>query len=72
MHTENTDALFDELDQVFGTSGYRRTMGMRIVRTPAAEAVVECEVSQPYANTQGVAHGGEHELPASIFIWMTP
>ena len=58
MHTENTDALFDELDQVFGTSGYRRTMGMRIVRTPAAEAVVECEVSQPYANTQGVAHGG--------------
>lgn len=51
-------AIFDELDRVFGTSGYRRTMGLRIVRAPTTEAIVECEVSEPYANTQGVAHGG--------------
>ena len=58
MQPETTDAIFDELDQVFGTSGYRRTMGLRIVRGASPEAVVECEVSPPYANTQGVAHGG--------------
>lgn len=58
MQPETKDALFDELDRVFGTSGYRRTMGMRIVRAPNAEAIVECEVTPPYANTQGVAHGG--------------
>lgn len=52
------EALFDELDQVFGTSGYRRTMGLRILRGQGTDAVVECEVEPPYANTQGVAHGG--------------
>lgn len=58
MKPEIDTAIFDELDRVFGTSGYRRTMGMRIVRAPGGEAIVECEVSEPYANTQGVAHGG--------------
>jgi uncharacterized protein (TIGR00369 family) len=53
--------IFDQLDQVFGSSGYRRTMGLRILRAPESDphaAIVECEVSMPYANTQGVAHGG--------------
>lgn len=55
------DTIFDRLDQVSGTSGYRRTMGLRIVRAPQDDptaAIVECEVSPPYANTQNVAHGG--------------
>jgi uncharacterized protein (TIGR00369 family) len=55
---QSEDTTFDELDRLFGSSGYRRTMGMRIVRGQQAEAIVECEVSPPYANTQGVAHGG--------------
>jgi uncharacterized protein (TIGR00369 family) len=52
------DEIFDELDRVFGTSNYRRTMGMRSVRSANSEAIVECEVAPEYANTQGVAHGG--------------
>ena len=58
MTSESAPDTFDELDRIFGTSGYRRTMGMRILRGSGAEAVVECDVSEAYANTQGVAHGG--------------
>jgi uncharacterized protein (TIGR00369 family) len=53
------EAPVDEIIRLFSTSAFRSTMGMRIVR-PAdpVEAIVECEVSPAFANTQGVAHGG--------------
>ena len=58
MSAKSLDETFDELDRVFDSSAFRQTMGMRIVRASKPEAIVECEVSPRYANTQGVAHGG--------------
>jgi uncharacterized protein (TIGR00369 family) len=61
MPTDPADLTADELERIFEISGYRQTMGMRIVRLPGhdpRESIVECDVSPPYANTQGVAHGG--------------
>lgn len=53
------DATIDEVIRLFSTSAFRSTMGMRIVRpSNPVEALVECEVSPAFANTQGVAHGG--------------
>lgn len=64
MQQPHDDAV-DEIIRLFGTSAFRSTMGMRILRptdpiasTQAIEAIVECDVSPAFANTQGVAHGG--------------
>ena len=58
MPKQTPDAVYEALERTFESSGFRHTMGMRIVRAPMPEAIVECEVSPAYANTQGVAHGG--------------
>lgn len=50
--------VVDAVQALFAESGYRRTLGMRIQRGEGVEAVVECDVTADYANTQGVAHGG--------------
>jgi len=58
MPQQTPDAIYEALERTFESSGYRNTLGMRIVRAPMPEAIVECEVTPAYANTQGVAHGG--------------
>jgi len=52
------DDVVTEVQALFAESGYRRTLGMRIERGEGTEAVIECDVTPQYANTQGVAHGG--------------
>ena len=53
------DATVDEVIRLFSSSAFRSTMGMRILRPDnPIEAIVECDVSPAFSNTQGVAHGG--------------
>lgn len=53
------ETTVDEVIRLFSTSAFRNTLGLRIVRPDdPSEAIVECEVSQAFSNTQGVAHGG--------------
>lgn len=53
------DETVDDVIRLFSTSAFRSTMGMRILRPDnPIEAIVECEVSSAFSNTQGVAHGG--------------
>lgn len=52
------DGTLEELQSVFAASGYRKSMGLRIVEGNLEQATIECEVKPEFANTQGVAHGG--------------
>lgn len=58
MREDENEDVVAAVQALFADSAYRRSVGIRILGGDAESAVVECEVTPAYANTQGLAHGG--------------
>jgi uncharacterized protein (TIGR00369 family) len=56
--TDDAEDVVAAVQALFAESSYRRTLGMRIQAGDKGSAVVECDVTSEYTNTQGLAHGG--------------
>jgi uncharacterized protein (TIGR00369 family) len=58
MRGTDPEDVVAAVQALFAESGYRRSLGIRIQGGDECSAVIECDVTPEYANTQGVAHGG--------------